>query len=181
MKKTVSGWGRYPVMEAEVRELLPGSTPALPEEGVIARGLGRSYGDSALAETMYQTLPRNRMLDFDRERGELHCEAGVSFAELLRVFVPRGWFPPVTAGTKHITVGGAIASDVHGKNHHRDGCFSDYVRELTLLGPGGEIFVCSRKENPELFHATCGGMGLTGIILEARMQDEADRELKTGC
>lgn len=174
MKKTISGWGRYPEVEARIEELWPGQgADFAAEEGEpagIARGLGRSYGDSALARTVYSILPRDRLLDFNAGDGTVRCEAGVSLDELLEIFVPRGWFLPVTPGTKQVTVGGAIASDVHGKNHHGEGCFSEYVSELQLMGPGGEVLTCSRQENSELFRATCGGMGLTGIILEAEFK-----------
>lgn len=170
MSKKIHGWGRYPVAEAELRPLDSASAEKASQLHIdqgIARGLGHSYGDSALSSSVIDTRPMNRLLSFDAETGELRCEAGISLEEILKVFLNRGWFLPVTPGTKHITVGGAIASDVHGKNHHSAGCFSDYVSSLKLLGPGGKIYHCSRQENAELYRATCGGMGLTGIILEA--------------
>lgn len=170
MNRKISGWGKYPVIDAEVIQLISASNEKATDlkiERGIARGLGRSYGDSALASTVIDARPANRMLSFDESAGELHCEAGVTLAEILTVFLNQGWFLPVTPGTKFITVGGAIASDVHGKNHHSAGCFSDYVSGIKLLGANGEIHHCSRDENPEIFRATCGGMGLTGVILEA--------------
>lgn len=170
MKKKIHGWGKYPVCEAEVKPLTSASeeTASRLEFGQgVARGEGRSYGDSSLAETVIDVRPAGRMLDFNMATGQLRCEAGVTLADILDVFVNRGWFLPVTPGTKHITVGGAIASDIHGKNHHRAGCFSEHVSSLMLMGPGGELYRCSRQEHPGLFRATCGGMGLTGIILEA--------------
>lgn len=173
MKKKISGWGRYPMIEAEVKEIIPPLNERIPELGAssgIASGMRRSYGDSALASEVFSMLPMDRMLDFDKEKGVLRCEAGVTLADILRIFVNRGWFLPVTPGTKHITVGGAIASDIHGKNHHQAGCFSEYVLQLKLLGPEGKIYQCSPEDNPDLFHATCGGMGLTGIILEATIK-----------
>lgn len=169
MSKEIHGWGRYPVVEADLKKLdsaSAGKASQLDVDQGIARGLGRSYGDSALSSLVFDVQPMNRMLSFDAETGELRCEAGISLAEILNVFLDRGWFLPVTPGTKHVTVGGAVASDVHGKNHHSAGCFSDHVSSLKLLGPTGEIYQCSRQENTELFRATCGGMGLTGIILE---------------
>jgi len=138
---------------------------------LIARGAGRSYGDACLNEDgdTVMTERLNRMLAFDPEAGTVRCEAGVLIADLLEVFVPRGWFPPVTPGTKFVTLGGAVAADVHGKNHHRDGSFGRFVRELTLLLPSGEVVTCSATSHPDLFGATVGGMGLTGIILEVEL------------
>lgn len=164
------GWGRYPVAEARV--LAPagaGETARLlaahAGEPLIARGLGRSYGDSALAPLVIDNTRRHLLLEFDAASGVLRCEAGATLADLLDVLLPRGWFLPVTPGTKFVTVGGALASDVHGKNHHRDGCFSAHVLGFDLLLADGRVARCSRHERPELFRATCGGMGLTGIVL----------------
>jgi FAD/FMN-containing dehydrogenase len=138
----------------------------------IARGLGRSYGDAALnadaGVIVHDRLAR--FLAFDPVTGELSCEAGVSMADIIETWLPRGWFPPVTPGTKFVTVGGAIAADVHGKNHHRDGTLASFVRELTLLTADGETLRCSRDERPDAFWATVGGMGLTGMILDARLR-----------
>jgi len=111
-----------------------------------------------------------RFLGFDEERGIVSCESGVSFEELLEVFVPRGWFPPVTPGTKFVTMGGAVAADVHGKNHHSEGSFGDYVLSIQLRLPSGEEVFCSRKDNARLFWATIGGMGLTGMIVSLSLQ-----------
>ncbi len=164
----ISGWGRYPVIEAKVDlPQTPGSLVVSGKDSLVARGLGRSYGDSSLAAHVLDTRYLDHFLAFDEETGTVTCEAGVSLAEVLRVFVPRGWFLPVTPGTKFVTVGGAIASDVHGKNHHVDGCFSDHVHSFRLMLADGKTVTCSRDENAELFHATAGGMGLTGVILEA--------------
>lgn len=112
----------------------------------------------------------NRLLSFDEETGLLVCEAGVSFADLLEVFVPKGWFPPVTPGTKFVSMGGALASDVHGKNHHLEGSFSQHVQFFDLLLPDGREVRCSRDQHPELFLATAGGMGLTGMILRLALK-----------
>ncbi len=133
----------------------------------IAFGNGRSYGDSALAENIIYCKPYNYFLNFDENSGVLHCQSGVLLSEIIEALTPRGWFLKVTPGTKLITIGGAIASDVHGKNHHVEGCFSECVEELTLMLPHGEIKIC--KKGDELFHATCGGMGLTGVILDAKI------------
>lgn len=133
----------------------------------IPYGNGRSYGDSALNENILYTKTYNYFLDFDEQNGILTCQAGVTLGEILEAFVKRGWFLKVTPGTKLITIGGAIASDVHGKNHHTQGCFSECVEEFSIMLANGEIKSC--KKGDELFHATCGGMGLTGVILSAKI------------
>jgi len=166
----VHGWGRYPRADASV------SFPATPRQcrallacsdNLIARGLGRSYGDSSMAMNMLDTRYLDHFHSFDESTGMLTCAAGVSFDDILRIFVPKGWFLPVTPGTRFVTVGGAIASDVHGKNHHLEGSFCDHVSGLELLLGNGERVETSPTDKPELFHATCGGMGLTGVILSA--------------
>jgi decaprenylphospho-beta-D-ribofuranose 2-oxidase len=168
--EAVSGWGRRPVragrVSRPVRLALPdGRSPLLP------RGLGRAYGDAAVPATpealVLETVRADRVLDFDPASGRLTCEAGLSLAEIIRVFLPRGWFPPVTPGTKFVTVGGCVAADVHGKNHHRDGSFGRFVDRLRLLTADGGAVVCGPAEERELFLATVGGMGLTGLIAEA--------------
>jgi FAD/FMN-containing dehydrogenase len=177
----LDGWGHYPVV----------ATECLPERGpveiaglvgahpsLVARGHGRAYGDAAIGQPF--TLPMlglNRLRSFDAATGLLCVEAGVSIAELLTAFVPRGYFLAVVPGTKFVTVGGAIAADVHGKNHHRDGGFADSVEAFRLITPGGETITCSRTVNPELFTATTGGMGLTGVIVEATLRL---RKIETG-
>jgi len=169
----IQGWGRYPRTEAQLQTPLTvsGARAMVATEGaLIGRGLGRSYGDSALAEQVLSTRQLQHLLAFDEQSGILRCAAGVSLGELLEVFVPKGWFLPVTPGTKFVSVGGAIASDVHGKNHHLDGCFSEFVECFDLLLADGSRLTCSRNEHAELFRATCGGMGLTGIILEASLR-----------
>lgn len=166
----VSGWGRYPRVDARVaRPVLDRDLADLvaTRRPMIARGLGRSYGDSAIADEVVDAGARANLIAFDEESGVLECDAGVSLDEILRVFVPRGWFLPVTPGTRHVTVGGAIASDVHGKNHHSEGTFGEHVLSMRILLGDGSIVVASPTEHPELFHATCGGMGLTGIVLTA--------------
>lgn len=167
------GWGRYPVIEAEADYFETRAQAAdliHTGSGGIAHGLGKSYGDSALSPHVIMTRRYNKLLAFDADRGVVRCECGVSLAELIDTFLPKGWFLKVTPGTKLITVGGAIASDVHGKNHHSAGCFSESVLSLELLLPDGTVKTCDRHANPDLFRATCGGMGLTGLILEATLQ-----------
>lgn len=166
----ISNWGKYPVVDAQVRSF------ATEEElrnllsrydELIARGLGRCYGDSALSSTIISTRRFRRILAFNEITGEITCESGVSLEELLATFVPRGWFLPVTPGTKFITVGGAIASDVHGKNHHIGGSMSHHIKSMDVMLSDGKVVTCSKEENPDLFWSTCGGMGLTGIVLRA--------------
>ena len=169
----VSGWGRFPVRSGLV------ATPerlALPRPGarVVPRGLGRSYGDAALPvapdDVVVQTARADRILAFDPDTGRLCCEAGLTLSEIIRLFLPRGWFPPVTPGTRFVTVGGCVACDVHGKNHHRDGSFGRHVERLRLLLADGTAVECGPREERELFLATVGGMGLTGLILDVTLR-----------
>ncbi len=169
----LDGWGRYPSHEGRVvAASSPEDLAGLMRDGagLVARGNGRAYGDAAMGEAL-TVLGRslNRMTAFDPVSGNLTVEAGVLLSDILDTFVPRGFFPPVVPGTKLVTVGGMIASDIHGKNHHRDGGFGAYLHSLDLVVPGGEVVHCSRTDNSELFYATIGGMGLTGIIAQATM------------
>jgi FAD/FMN-containing dehydrogenase len=144
----------------------------LDRNGSIARGLGRSYGDPAInAGGQVLGLTRlDRYLGFDEETGTLDCEAGVSLEQIIRTFAPRGWFPVITPGTKLVTIGGCIANDVHGKAHHVQGSFITCVDAICVLLASGEVVVASRSENPDLFFATFGGMGLLGVVLAARIR-----------
>lgn len=168
-RKRISGWGRYPIIEGScyITDCYEKIKGFVADKRYIARGLGRSYGDSSLSEIMVLSSAMDNFLGFDPENGRLFCEAGVSLEKIIRHLLPRGWFLPVTPGTKFITIGGAIASDVHGKNHHKDGCFSNFIDFFYLLLPDCSIIRCSRTENNKIFKATFGGMGLTGIILSA--------------
>jgi FAD/FMN-containing dehydrogenase len=175
--QTLSGWGRYERLPCDVYrpEQARGIEQVLrsgQHDHYIARGLGRSYGDTAVNEGggVIDFSRLNRMMAFDPASGILECEAGVSLADIIAVFLPQGWFLPVTPGTKFVTVGGAIANDVHGKNHHRDGTFGQFVIDFGLFTPARGLQACSRAYNPGLFWATIGGIGLTGIILTARIQ-----------
>ncbi len=132
--------------------------------------MGRCYGDAALAENVYSTQAFNQVLHFDKDNGTIHCQSGATLDEILELIVPHGWFLPVTPGTKFISVGGAIAADIHGKNHHKEGSFSNHLLSFTLFTSSNETVTCTKQENPNIFWATCGGMGLTGIILEATFQ-----------
>ena len=137
----------------------------------LTYGLGRSYGDSCLNDggALLTTRDLNRFMAFDRDNGILCCEAGVSLAEILDVIVPSGWFLPVTPGTKHVTLGGAIANDVHGKNHHGAGTLGCHVRRFELLRSDGTRMICSATENADWFQATIGGLGLTGLVTWAEV------------
>ncbi len=170
----LSGWGRHPALDCRLERLRRWEDlPGLLHRGttLIARGNGRAYGDAALNPNLtLSTLAMNRMRAFDAGTGLLDCEAGVLLADILETFAPRGWFPPVVPGTQLVTVGGMIAADVHGKNHHAEGTFGAHVESLTLAGADGAMRTCSRAENADLFRATLGGMGLTGLILSARFR-----------
>jgi FAD/FMN-containing dehydrogenase len=138
----------------------------------IAHGMGRSYGDVCLNPQglLWLTLGLDHFISFDDSSGRLVCEAGVLLRDIQRLVIPRGWILPVTPGTQMVTVGGAIANDVHGKNHHVLGSFGDHVQRIKLLRTDGEMIECSPQEKPDWFAATVGGLGLTGIIVEAEIQ-----------
>lgn len=168
-------WGRYPQLETHLESLywtddFPRGTRLPPE--VLAVGMGRSYGDVCLLErgTLLSTRGMDRLLHFDGTTGLLRCESGTTLAEILDFAVPRGWFLPVTPGTKYVTVGGAIANDIHGKNHHVAGTFGCYVPRFELVRSDGTRMLCSAEENADLYAATIGGMGLTGLIAWADVQ-----------
>ena len=173
MKKQIANWGNYPVVESnevhfrsinELQKIVNSITSA------IARGNGRCYGDASLSDVTISTLKYDKLLFFDKINGILECQSGVTLDQVLDVIVPQGWFLPVTPGTKFVTIGGVVASDVHGKNHHIDGAFSRHVLNLALMLSNGEIINCSKNENADLFEATCGGMGLTGVIVSVKFQ-----------
>lgn len=169
-------WGLIPEVKSEItlmaesKDMSGFFARALDQsQSLLGRGLGRSYGDSCLNDggALLVGTGLNKFISFDAERGLLTCEAGVSFDEILKTFVPKGWFLPVTPGTKFVTVAGAIANDVHGKNHHAAGNFGHFVESILLARSDGAEINCSRNENTELFFATIGGLGLTGLILKA--------------
>jgi decaprenylphospho-beta-D-ribofuranose 2-oxidase len=174
---TVTGWGRSSTAAVEAcrPERIAEAHRALGQvggEGIIAHGSGRSYGDAALNDGGRVMLTRrlDRVLAFDPSTGDLAVEPGVTFADLLKIFLPRGFLVPVTPGTAFATLGGAVANDVHGKNHDRTGGFGDHVQWLDLLLPSGEELRVSPSERPDLFAATIGGIGLTGIILAVALR-----------
>ena len=170
--KVCTSWGNYPKIECRHFKFLKEETLKYilyTYTDLIPRGNGRSYGDSALSKNVIDVRQRDYFIDFDEETGLLHVQSGVLLSDILEHFVPRGWFLTVTPGTKFITVGGAIASDVHGKNHHVAGCFSQYVKEFKIMLPDGEVVTCTKEHTPELWKATCGGQGLTGVILDTKL------------
>lgn len=173
MKQKITNWGNFPVVEKEMKSedsLQKIKDFVLSHKEVIARGNGRCYGDASLGENIFSTKRLSKFIGFDKIEGVLECEAGVLLSDILEISVPQGYFLNVTPGTKFVSVGGAIASDVHGKNHHSEGCFSEYVLEFKLMKENAEVITCSREENTEDFWATVGGMGLTGIILSAKIK-----------
>lgn len=173
--RVMSSWGNV-IRAPHVVYGLRGRHDAFPTlrgpGTVLPFGNGRSYGDSCLnvGGALLQTRSLDRFIHFDREAGVLACEAGVLLADILRLVVPAGWFLPVVPGTCYVTVGGAIANDVHGKNHHQAGTFGRHVRQLELLRSDGARLVCSSRENLDWFAATVGGLGLTGVITWAELQ-----------
>lgn len=169
----LSGWAKYPEIDSKV------STPYKTEDiiklvkkgNVIARGNGRSYGDSAISlENTIHMKNFNKIISFDSKTGQLIAESGVLLKDILKISIPKGWFPFVTPGSKFVTIGGMIAADVHGKNHHKEGSFSNYVDWIEIIDNQGTKRRCSSTENPDLFTWTNGGMGLTGIILCAAIR-----------
>lgn len=187
-RRRLGGWGRLATVEASIeRPGMPSAVPALladaSQRGVLARGLGRSYGDAAQIEygTVIDTRGLRDLGPVDASAATVDVGAGVSLGELMRRLAPQGWMLPVLPGTRHVTVGGAIAADIHGKNHHRDATFGRYVESFTLVLPDGETRVLRRAgAGPEdlldddrpLFEATLGGMGLTGVVTSARLRLE---------
>ncbi len=163
----LSGWGRTSVPGEEVRGE---DLERLTEGAVLTRGLGRSYGDSSLPPPSVTRVPAtplaDRVLSFDRTTGVMRAEAGLSLAEINRVYLPQCWSSPVLPGTQFVTLGGMVAADVHGKEHHATGCFGEHVHKIKMRVADGRIVECSREEHADLFAATLGGMGLTGHILE---------------
>ena len=181
--KPVSSWGRVGAplhrvvalddpLRAKDRISSPNQQVAGENQGGLAYGMGRSYGDACLNPqgTLWFTRGLNHFISFDTAKGRLVCEAGVSFREIHQLTIPQGWLLPVIPGTQFITVGGAIANDVHGRNHHIHGSLGNHVHRLKLIRTSGEVIECSPQQNNHWFKATVGGLGLTGLILEAEIQ-----------
>ncbi|SHN18532.1 FAD-binding oxidoreductase [Chitinophaga sp. CF418] len=173
MEKRLANWGNYPAIscdettfsqEDQVQDFI--ST----HSSIIARGNGRCYGDASLAQHSVSTLKYDKVLAFDVTKGIFECQSGITLDQILDIIVPQGWFLPVTPGTKFITVGGAVASDVHGKNHHVDGSFSGHIIDMDVITGNKDTITCSADNHSDLFWATCGGMGLTGIITRVKFR-----------
>ncbi|MET6997279.1 FAD-binding oxidoreductase [Chitinophaga defluvii] len=171
MQKRLANWGNYPVVsseestfsqEAQLKEFVTS------HQHIIARGNGRCYGDASLGEHSISMLKYDKVMAFDTETGIFECQAGLTLDQILDIIVPKGWFLPVTPGTKYITVGGAVASDVHGKNHHVDGAFSSHIIDMDVITGNGDTVCCAPDQESDLFWATCGGMGLTGVITRVK-------------
>jgi FAD/FMN-containing dehydrogenase len=171
MEKRLANWGNFPALlcdettfsqEEQIQDFISSHT------SIIARGNGRCYGDASLATFSVSTLKYDKVLAFDTVNGIFECQSGITLDQVLEIIVPEGWFLPVTPGTKFITIGGAVASDVHGKNHHVDGSFSNHIINMDVITGNKDTITCSALMEPDLFWATCGGMGLTGIITRVR-------------
>lgn len=174
-KASYRSWGRYPAGRSD--RVIPLAwrdepLPALEHSSCLAHGNGRSYGDSCLNDgaTLLGTRGLDRICDFDPATGDFECEPGLLLEDLLELMLPHGWFAPVVPGTRYVTIGGAVANDIHGKNHHLLGSFGAHVRSLELLRSDGSRLRCSPTEHADLFRATIGGLGLTGLITRVRMR-----------
>ncbi len=175
-REVLTGWGRTSPSAAHVvpvtdEQDITSELAEPTQRGVIARGLGRSYGDSAqnAGGLVFDMTHYNAIDSFDSVAGVVDVQAGISIDELITHFLPLGWFVPVTPGTRSVTVGGAIAADIHGKNHHVAGSFGNHVRSMDVLFADGQVRTLSPTQTPDQFWATVGGMGLTGVILRARI------------
>lgn len=173
MQKRIANWGNYPAIITEenlfstneqLRKLLESN------HTFIARGNGRCYGDASLASNTICSLKFDKVISFDSTHGIFECQSGITLDQVLEIIVPLGWFIPVSPGTKFITIGGAVASNIHGKNHHIDGNFSNHILEMDVMLANGSLLNCSAEKYPDLFAATCGGMGLTGIITRVKFR-----------
>ncbi len=172
MRKQLSNWGNYPALDCDESSFSQEDQLLQyvnTHDHMIARGNGRCYGDASLGEHSISTLRYDKVLSFDIKAGIFECQSGVTLDQVLEIIVRDGWFLPVTPGTKFITVGGAVASDVHGKNHHAEGSFSNHVISMEVLTGKGYV-TCSPDQDSDLFWATCGGMGLTGVITKVKFR-----------
>lgn len=173
MEKPLTSWGYYPVVDCNEEQFV--FTEQLEKlvsdsQNFIPRGNGRSYGDSALGKCVLTTLKFDKILSFDTVNGIFECQPGITLSDVLDVIVPQGWFLRVTPGTKLITVGGAVGSNVHGKNHRTEGSFSRHIVDMDVMLASNEVITCSSTKNADLFEATCGGMGLTGIVTRIKFR-----------
>jgi len=164
--KQIYSWGRYPAVEQELIPIFWRDQPLPDKPAMLPYGQGRSYGDVCLngGGVVLPTANLQRFIRFDEDKGILRAEAGVTLAQVLSLIMPKGWFLPVTPGTKYVSLGGAVANDVHGKNHHRAGSFGCHVSAFELLRSDGQRILCTPQQNSEWFKSTVGGLGLTGLI-----------------
>ena len=169
----ISNWGNTPTIHAP---LIPFHQLAQLKDVIhhiptlIPRGMGRCYGDSALSDTILSTTDFNQIISFDASTGILICQSGITLEAILNKIIPLGWFLPVTPGSKFVTIGGAVAANVHGKNHHAHGSISQHLLYIDVLTSEGTIIRCSTNEESDLFYMTCGCMGLTGIIYSCKFK-----------
>jgi FAD/FMN-containing dehydrogenase len=170
--RAATSWGRWPRTEQGIVPIRTRFEPLPKLRSLLPYGNGRSYGDVCLnaGGTLLATRTMDRLINFDPTTGILECESGVLLSEIIELLLPRGWFPAVAPGTAFVTVGGAIANDIHGKNHHLVGSFGHHVLSFELLRSDGEVLQCSAADNAKWFHATIGGMGLTGLIRTVRLR-----------
>ena len=171
----ISGWGNNLVVNSKIiypkniNEIV-GIIKDYKSKGILVRGMGRSYGDVALNENIISLKYFKKILELNEKDGILKCSSNITISEINELIISKGWFLNITPGSKFVSVGGAIANDVHGKNHHKDGSFSDYLEQVDIIKENGELVSCSKKTNSELFYATCGGLGLTGVIINVKIK-----------
>lgn len=167
----INSWGNYPKVKNQKITSFNEELSFLGQS-YLTSGLGRSYGDVGLNEngTLISTENLTKIISFDEKNGILNCESGLSIKEILKFITPKGWFLPVVPGTRNITIGGAIANDIHGKNHHKDGTFGNHVKSIKLLRSDGKILNCNRQENIHYLNSTIAGIGLTGLIVSAEIE-----------
>lgn len=167
----INSWGNYPKVKNQKITSFNEELSFLGQS-YLTSGLGRSYGDVGLNEngTLISTENLTKIISFDEKNGILNCESGLSIKEILKYITPKGWFLPVVPGTRNVTIGGAIANDIHGKNHHKDGTFGNHVKSIKLLRSDGKILDCNRQENIHFLNSTIAGIGLTGLIVSAEIE-----------
>ena len=172
MEKQLSGWSRNKFFKCktfEPKNLI--ELQKLKIKKIITRGMGRSYGDSSIQKkSTLVTKNINKVINLDLKKKIIEVEAGIKIQDLLKIIIPKNFFLPVTPGSKYISIGGMVASDVHGKNHHRSGSFRNHIIELKIIDEKGKLHICSKNKNKTLFNYTIGGMGLTGIIYSCKFR-----------
>ena len=169
----LKGWAGFPKLKTSLHlpDKIAEIQSRIGDKNIIARGNGRSYGDAAIGATSTVSMKNfNKVNFFDENTGELVAEAGLLLKDVIKMFLPKGWFPYVTPGSKLVTIGGMVAANVHGKNQHKDGCLINFINWIEILNAEGQLIKCSKDINTELFNWTVGGMGLTGIIVNISLQ-----------